>query len=369
MSTQLTCVGVTHKHAPLGVRERMAIGPESLESRLKQLRAEVDECAILNTCGRVELYFVASPHKRSQRVEQFAKATSTSMSLARRYARVLTGRRAADHLLTVAAGLDSQIAGDEQIVPQIRSGFQRAQAAGSIGPVLSALFRTAIHTGKRVRRETAISQAARSFAHEAVEHVRRTLNAGTAETIVVIGSGNLAQSVVTALGPWPGHLVIASRYPHRARQLATGCSGTATTPDRLSDWLNRANAVITCTSSHRPIVTPEMIRSEGPELTIVDLGMPRNVDSDVSRIGRVRLCPLACLVPADVPAPTVLAAARAIVTDELNRFRAWQRGRAAAAKIAEAMRRAESQGHRASRQEKQDLHRVIARLRSAEEAA
>lgn len=369
MNAQIICVGVTHKTAPLRVREQMAIEPERIEGRLKRLCADAGECAILNTCGRVELHFVASPGGGNRWIEHIANATSIPIALASRYARIMTGDRAARHLLTVAAGLDSQIAGDEQIVPQIRSAFRQAQSAGSIGPVLSALFRAAIHTGKRVRRDTTISQAARSFAHEAVEHVRRNLEFDSAGTVLVIGSGNLAQSVLTALGSRSGRLVIASRYPQRARELARDCNGTATTPDRLGDWLNRANAVITCTSSHRPIVTPEMIRSEGPELTIVDLGMPRNVAPAVGRIGRVRLCPLDRLVPANVPDPGVLAAARGIVAEELSRFHAWQRRRAAAARIAEALRRAENQSGRALRNERHDLHSIIARLCSAEEAA
>ena len=369
MSAQITIVGVTHKTAPLSVRERMGVGSECLETRLERLRSEVGECAILNTCGRLEMILVAPPRDGERWIEHFAKLTSSSTSLVRRYARVKTGRGAARYLLTVAAGLDSQITGDEQIVPQIRSAFRHAQAAGSIGPVLSALFRAAIHTGKRVRRETAISQVTRSFAHEAVEHVQRTLDGDAAGTILVIGSGNLAQSVVTALARRPQHLVIASRYPRRARELAGRFNGTATTLDRLSYWLNRANAVITCTSSHRPVVIPGMIQRAGPDLTIVDLGMPRNVSPDVGRIGRVRLCSLDRLVPADVPAPDVLVAARDIVTEELNRFLAWRRGRAAAAKIAEAVRLAEKQGIRGSRMNKKALHRVIKRIRSTEEAA
>ena len=313
MMQGLVYVGVTHQTAPLSIRERFAADRDGLPSLLERVRSHAAECVILGTCGRFEVYAWANGPDAETWRRRYTELFAAPAGLVERHARVRIGASAAEHLLRVAAGLESQIIGDEQVAGQVREAFGLARRTRSIGPMLSALFRAAIHVGKRVRRETTVGRAARSFAELAVEHVARMLDAIEGQTVLVVGSGNLAGRVVSHLADAPGRrLVVASRYVERARELAGRAGGQGIDLTGLSEWVRRADAEVTCTSSPRFVITPEMIRRDGRTTTVVDLGMPRNVDPAVGRVEGVRLCPMDALVPADGPGEEAVAAERII---------------------------------------------------------
>ena len=186
----------------------------------------------------------------------------------------------------MAAGLESQILGEDHILAQVRSAFAQASAAGSAGRILSALFRTAIHAGRRVRSETGINQTSRSFARIAVQHVVRRLGPAPVECMLIVGSGAMARDAAhSAAAHGVQHLVLASRDAQRARQVAAEFNGTGIGLDELPAALDRATALITCTKASEMLITPAVLQSRRP--VIVDLGVPRNVHPAVQGISGV----------------------------------------------------------------------------------
>ncbi|MFQ5423199.1 MAG: glutamyl-tRNA reductase [Phycisphaerae bacterium] len=370
MTQGLVYIGVTHQTAPLSIRERFAADRDGLPALLARVRDHAAECVILSTCGRFEVYAWADTAEAETWRRRFAELFAVPSGLVGRHARVRIGASAAEHLLRVAAGLESQIIGDEQVVGQVREAFGLACRTRSIGPMLSALFRAAIHVGKRVRRETTVCRAAHSFAELAVGHVARTIDAIEGQTVLVVGSGNLAGRVVSHLADSPrGRLVLASRYVDRARGLAGRAGGLGIDLTSLPEWVRRADAVVTCTSSPRFVITPEMIRRDGRTTTVVDLGMPRNVDPAVGHVKGVRLCPMDALVPAGGPGDEAVGAAERIIAEELARFVEWMRLRRLGPEIARLVRRVEGGSTKPTPEMKRQLHALIVRLKREGQAA
>jgi glutamyl-tRNA reductase len=158
MISRLLYFGATHKTAALAVREQFAAGPDRIIALLNQLKEVASERVVLSTCGRFELYVVQWPSQQMDAHEHLAGVLGLSTALCRHF-EVLTGEAAARRALRVAAGLESRIVGEHQVLGQVRRAFELARLANATGPILSALFRSAIHTGKRVRSETAINRA------------------------------------------------------------------------------------------------------------------------------------------------------------------------------------------------------------------
>jgi len=375
MIERLLYVGATHKTAALAARERVAPGLDRLPLLLASVRRHVDEAVIVNTCGRFELYAVAGEGARHEWPSWLGGALDQPVETLATTLHARTGIDTAAHVLRVAAGLESRITGENQILGQVRSAFVTATQAGSIGPILSALFRAAIHSGRRVRIETGLGRRSQSFAALAVETLSTHLRDPASIRVLVIGSGSLAHDVADKsrrAGIREFHFV--SRHLDRARLMAAEYGGIALTLDRLSQSNIAVDSVIACAGARQAMVTTKSAgilaarrRDKGRPLLMIDLGVPRNIEPDVGAMPGIQLRDLDMLGGATSAQTEEVAQAEAIVLEELRRFRFWLAGRRAAPRIVRMLARADNLAAGAARQLRRDLHEPIIRLK--EEAA
>jgi glutamyl-tRNA reductase len=240
-------------------------------------RGEIEVCRVA-TCARHEVY----------RVEPGAVSLTEPSAIA--------GVEAVWHLFRVASGMMSPILGEPQILRQVRDAYLTARDAGSIGPILDLAMRAAIHTGRRVRRETMLGRVTLSYADVALQALETTLS--TAPNVVVLGTGALAEEIVRGLVQrGQRRITIVSRHHPRAMAMAGRIGGTSARWEELASTLAEADALITCASSAKPLVTEASIAPRITSLTIVDLGVPANVDTTVGAVSGVELVALDDLLP------------------------------------------------------------------------
>lgn len=295
----ILCLGLNHKTADVSLREKLAFPDEALKAALAREgcggQALFSELVILSTCNRVELYAVA------QR-DEFAPL-ETFLSETRRVPQAefqghiyrLSDAHAVEHLLRVAAGLDSLVLGEPQILGQVTHALELSRAQEMAGPVLSRLFQAAIHAGKRVHTETAISRNPASIssvaANLAVEHISDLAGA----QIVILGAGEMAELLVETLHKrGAANILVVNRTLERARQLASRWAAQATTFEYLVESVQKADILITSTGAPHTLVFPDMVQSAlaertGGRLVVIDIAVPRNVDVEVGEIDGVKL--------------------------------------------------------------------------------
>ncbi len=327
-------VGLSHRTVALDLLERMTVAPDRLPKALGDLVARefVNEAVILSTCHRVEIYAVAERfHGAVQDIRHFLSELAFvapedfSDDLYTYY-----DDAAAAHLFVVAAGLDSVMLGESQILGQVRDAWDRARAEGAAGSRLSALFRHALEVGKRARTESAISRGVTSMPQAAVAMATDRLGSLAGKRIVVVGAGEMSEGMASAVEPAAtADVVVANRTRERAEALAERVGGRAVPLDRLPDALRQADVLLTSTGSPTVVVDEgalaEVVDARGGRpLLIVDLGMPRDVDPAVGRLPGVTLLDLADLrafVDAGVDERrNEVVRVRGIVADEVARY-------------------------------------------------
>jgi glutamyl-tRNA reductase len=299
----LTLVGLSHRTAPVEVRERLALNPGELAQLLRTLchppaqqPACAAEAAILSTCNRFEVYALVAdgeqaPGHIGARLSQACRLPAEALTPHLFHAQ---GEAAARHLLAVAAGLDSMILGEPQVLGQVGEAYETALACDTAGPVLAALFRQAIHCGKRARTETAISEHAVSVSHAAVELTKQIYGSLGERGILLIGAGEMAELAARNLKDnGAGRILVVNRSRGRAEALAGQFGGEAFGWEELGEALAQADIVICSAAAphtviHADAVRHAMVRRRQP-LFLVDIAVPRNVDPDVGRIGNVYL--------------------------------------------------------------------------------
>jgi glutamyl-tRNA reductase len=297
--SEILALGVSHRTAPLELRERLALPEGRATGVVNELRAgeQVQEAAALSTCNRTELYLVVSDP---------VEAESAALSVLARQADIrptelvghlysLRGPEAAQHLFRVTAGLDSMILGEAEIQGQVKRAYELALVEGATGPVLNRLFRGALAAGKRARTETAVSEKGVSISSVAVELAQRTLGDLAQRRVLVIGAGETAELTARALMARGVQTVfIANRRYDRAIGLAQRFGGQAVRFDALPEQLEQADIVVSATNSPHHIVEPDELRNvmagrEGRPLLIIDLAVPRDVDPACRAIPTVTL--------------------------------------------------------------------------------
>lgn len=362
----LLLLGLNHHAAPVNVRERLAVTPNHLPDVLRALRDApgVGEAAIVATCNRFEVYAAVddAAARHAAMVEALAAARGLSACDFAQFACHLTTRAGADaarHLFRVAAGLDSLLVGEHQILGQVKDALQIAQDAGTLGDALGGLFQRAISAGKRARTETAIGDGARSLGQVAVSLARETLGDLNDHTALLIGVGKINKLAGRALIEsglrW---LLVANRTFERAVAVAQSLGGRAVHFDALAQGLADADVVIVATGAPHIVlretdVRAAMARRAARPLVIIDLAVPRNVAPNARAIENVRVYDmddLSAVVATHHPvAAPAIAAAEAIVAQEVAAFLEWQREREIAPRIialraqAEEIRQAEVQ--------------------------
>jgi glutamyl-tRNA reductase len=296
-------VGLSHRTVPLDLLERLAVPRNRLAKALGDLgsRPFVSEAVLLSTCHRTEVYVVAERfHGAVQDVRHFL--SETAFAPPEEFSDHLysyNDETAAHHLFRVAAGLESVVVGESQILGQVRDAWEAAREEGTAGPRLSALFRHAIEVGKRARAETGIGRGIASLSQAAVFMAREQLGTLNDKRILVIGAGEIGERVVADLPTSHGaaDVLIANRTWERAVALAARVGGRAVQLDALPDALAEADVVFTSSSGVEVVVEHAMLAPvaavrEGRPLLMVDLGMPRNIDPAVRLVPGVTLLDL-----------------------------------------------------------------------------
>ncbi len=349
----LLLVGTSHHHAPVEVRERLAFGGEAAGALAARLAAGDGEAVALATCNRVCLYLA-----HDDATEARARATAELQALSDLPAAALEsalyvkfGADAALHLFRVAAGLDSMVPGETQILGQVRSAFEMADRQGAAGPVLHRLFRQALHAGKRVRHETGIAENPASVSSAAAELAARVFDDLGSRTILLVGAGKMAElAAANLLSRGVGRLVVANRSLERAQPLAERFGGRAVGLDTLEEQLAAADVVIASTGARELVLTAGQVeralrRRRGTPVFFIDIAVPRDLDPAINDLDGCYLYDIDDLervVEESVAGRREEAArAEAIVDEEAQAFDAWQRSLDVVPAIAGLRRRAE----------------------------
>lgn len=368
----VSVTGLSYHHTPVEVRERFAFGGEELVPALRSLPRALGGAAILSTCNRTELYLAGDAAAgRTAAVEALAAARGGPAPEGAVFYH-LEGAEAVRHLFRVAAGVDSLVVGESEILGQVREAFSAATAAGSSNAVLARLFHSALRVGRRARSETEIGAHGLSVSALAVSLSRRLLGSLRRKTVLVVGAGEAGRRAAAALvHAGAGRLLVTTRRSGLAEEIARDLGGVCLPFASLAEALKEADVVISSTAAPAAIVSRADVatamaqRGEGRPLVIVDIAVPRDFDAAVASLPGVHLFDIDDLqeaAEANLAARRrEVAAVEAIVAEEAQRFQAWLDGRrveptvAALRRKAEAVRRAE-------------LERTLARLGHLNEA-
>ena len=327
----LTLVGLSHRGTSVAVRER-AFVPLPQAGELAASLATEGEAVCLSTCNRTELYLVG------ESAEERALAVLESISgLAGEQLRAVVYRladeAAALHLLRVAAGLDSLVPGEGEILGQVRAAFE----AGTTGPVLDRLFRQALHAGKKVRAETAIGESPASVSSAAAALAQQVFGRLNGCRVLLIGAGHVAELAARSLAARGASIAyVANRSPQRAAELASGFTGEGIGLDRAAAVLGEIDVVVSSTGSPGWVLVRDEVEAalhgrKGRPLFLIDLAVPRDLDPAIHELDACYLYDIDDLesVVASSLAGRRREAARAeaIVAEEAEGFREWQASR------------------------------------------
>ena len=298
---QILCLGLSHQTAPVELRERVNYHAGAQKAALARLGcghasrpAELVELAILSTCNRLEFYAFTHTDRFEPLLQFIGETTSVPVTELAPHLYRHAQADAVLHLGRVASGLDSMILGEPQILGQVTEAYELGLSQRSIGPVLSALFRYAIHTGKRARTETAISRNPASTSSVAVKLAEETVGDLSAAHTVIIGAGEMAELAIEALRlRGAQHITVVNRTHVRAQQLADRWQAAALTFENLPDALLDADIVITSTGAPHILIKPPLVETvmrQRPDrpLAFIDIAVPRDVDPDVKQLRNVR---------------------------------------------------------------------------------
>jgi glutamyl-tRNA reductase len=320
-------VGISHHRAPVELRERAALDPRRAGELASQLAGE-GEAVCLSTCNRTELYLADDSVERAE-----AKAEAALLELEEKLGPALYrlhDEAAALHLFRVAAGLDSMVPGEGEILGQVR----RAHEVGAAGPILDRLFRHAVQAGKKARSETAIAENPASVSSAAAALAEQVFGDLRGRSILVIGAGKVGELAVRNLVTRGATIAfVANRTIDRAAELAQRFGGKAIPLDQVDGELAQADVVLSSTSSSRWMLTREQVERALPQrrgrpLFLIDLAVPRDLDPTIHELDGCYLYNIDDLeaVVAETLAGRRREAERAaaIVGDEVERFREWQ---------------------------------------------
>ncbi|MEM9771335.1 MAG: glutamyl-tRNA reductase [Cyanobacteria bacterium P01_D01_bin.73] len=295
----ITVIGLSHKTAAVEVRERLSIPEPDLQEAIAQILncSHVEEVAILSTCNRLEIYFVSSNSEQGIReVSEFlAERGGLSIDTLRQHLFILLRQDAIMHLMRVAAGLDSLVLGEGQILAQVKTTHKQGQKHKGVGRLLNRLFKQAITAGKRVRTETSIGTGAVSISSAAVELALLKVEDLSSCRIAIVGAGKMSRLLVQHLvSKGAQKIAILNRSMARAEELAARFKEADLSLYPLQNMMNTlatADLVFTSTSATEPIVDRarlEPVLQPGQPMMLFDISVPRNVASDVKEIDGVQ---------------------------------------------------------------------------------
>ena len=338
------------------MRERLDFSSRDVGAAVEALaaRSTAVESVVLSTCNRSEIYVASNEPDRVR--EELVAFLSDYHELPRDaflpHLFAYDDTAAAQHLFRVAAGLDSLVVGEPQILGQVKDAFQTAMERHCTGPILSKVFHWALTVGKRVRSETALGEGAVSVSFAAVALARKIFGRLQGRSVLIIGAGEISALTVQHLrSHGVAEIVITSRTSAHAEALAADVDGRAVAWTGMTQALTRADIVITATGSQRPIITRADVeavtgRRRADPLFIIDIAVPRDVEPAVGEIEQVFLYnvdDLQGIVQENLSRRGAeIEHAEAIVNEELARFSAWQRSRGAIPTVVALRQRFES---------------------------
>jgi len=359
---QLLLVGISHKTAPVDLRERVDLQTRDLGAVLRALadRGSTREAVALSTCNRAELYVACDEAEptRQDLVRFLSDYNQVAPAELAPHVYGVSDLEAARHLFRVAAGLESLVVGEPQILGQVKEAHTAATDARTSGPVLNRLFHASFAVGKRVRTETGLGSGAVSVSYAAVALARKIFGDLAGRTVVVIGAGEMGKlTAVHMKSQQVRHITIVSRTMAHAARTAEAIGGASAAPwDELDEVVGASDIVITATGAASPILTKAHIEAvmrprRNRPLFIIDIAMPRDVEPEAGEIEQVFLYNIDDL-QATVRENLARRAgevqhAEAIVSEEVERFGAWFRSRGAIPTVValrerfEAIRRSE----------------------------
>ncbi|PWB54001.1 MAG: glutamyl-tRNA reductase [Candidatus Methanoperedenaceae archaeon] len=285
--TEISSMLITHTKATIVEMESAWHG--GIDQLLVHLKSHelVEECAVLKTCNRVEVY-VVSP-KGSKVLFEFAK----HMKVSSRIIDFLDHEESLRHLLRLTSGLESMIVGEDQILGQVKELFLMAKKAGAVGKTLDTAFNKAIQVGKRTRNETGINKGSVSIGSAAVELAEKELGGLEGKTILVIGAGEMGTLVAKALANKDIKVIyVANRTFEKAQALACELNGEACPYEEMEKYIPKSDVVISATKAPHFVLTTEImsrIMGEKMEIMLIDIGNPRNIESGVGDLPGVSL--------------------------------------------------------------------------------
>ena len=341
LAGELLALGISHKTAPVALRERLALGEaQAVEFARGLVRTpEVGEAVAISTCNRTEVYLVVGDPVRAEaevlgRLAQRAGIRPTELAQ-----QIYSPRNcdAARQLYRVTAGLESMILGEAEIQGQVKRAYEAALAAGLTGPLLNRLFAAALTTGKRVRSETGIASSRVSVPSVAVDLAQDVLGSLAERHVVILGAGEMSELTARALAhQGAGTIFVANRHADRALSLAQRFGGSVVGLDALPEQLLAADIVVSSTSSPHPIVGAEEVelvmaqrreRAGRAALLLIDIAVPRDVEpacGDVEGVTLYDIDDLQTVVQRNLGARAeIVPQAEQIVQEEIQRFARW----------------------------------------------
>jgi glutamyl-tRNA reductase len=345
----LLLVGTSHRLAPVEVRERVAIDADRAADLGSRLAAEAGEAVFLSTCNRTEVYLATPEADAGGRLatEALAEVAGVDSSELEPYLYRLDQEEVAVHLFRVAAGLDSLVPGEGEILGQVRTAYER----GSVGPLLDRLFSHALHTGKKVRTDTAIAQSPGTTSSAAAALAAQVFGDLEGSTIAIVGAGKIGALAARRLIKRGAELrFVANRTDERGRALADELGGTTIPIENLAEAVVSADILVSSTSAPDLVLRKEDVAAVLPErrgrpLLLIDLAVPRDLDPRIHELGDCYLYDIDDLEA--VVQETIsgregeFAKAEAIAVNEGTKFSDWLASREVVPVIASLRERAE----------------------------
>lgn len=364
-------LGVSHHTAPLEVRERLAVPLDNLPEALALMHGALGQAVILSTCNRTEFYTLVHNGAPQAEWTPFLEGLYPLEAASnQRYFYHHEGDGAARHLFRVAAGLDSMLVGESQVLGQVRTAYSVAVSARTVHNPLSRLFHEALRVGKRARTETRLSRNELSVSSAAVRLARQAVGPLAGRHALVIGAGEAGRLAARALAQaGVNKLTVTNRTASRAEMLARELGGTVAPYQELPVALAQADIVVSATEAPDTVLTRDILEQARSghstrTLAVLDIAIPRDVDPDVRELPYVVLFDLDDLNGvAEVHRQEQLeeaAQAEAIVDEEVSRFRAWWQTLDVVPTVASLRQRAEDI-------RRGELTRVLRRLRSLDD--
>jgi glutamyl-tRNA reductase len=359
---QLLLVGISHRTAPVDLRERVDFAARGVPAALEALaeRGVAREAIVVSTCNRAEIY--AATEEPTAARDSLTAFLSDFHGVARaelaQHVYAVEGLDAARHLFRVAAGLDSLVVGEPQILGQVKRAHTAATSARTTGPLLNRLFHSSFAVGKRVRTETALGSGAVSVSYAAVSLARKIFGDLDGRAVAVVGAGEMGKLTALHLkSQGVQHVTIVSRTVAHAARTAEAIGGASAAPwDELDSVIGSSDIVITATGAAAPILTKAHVESvmrprRNRPLFLIDIAIPRDVEPAAGEIEQVFLYnidDLQATVRENLSRrESEVARAETIVSEEIEKFSFWLKSRGAVPTIValrqrfETIRRAE----------------------------